>query len=59
MKLQDTFTEEGYSVSVESNTDTSFTIKFDDKFTMNVFKGEWEEIKKFIDDSIDFIENHY
>lgn len=58
MKLQDTFTEEGYDVSVESNTDTSFTIKIDDIFTMSVFKDEWEQIKKFIDDSIDFIDNH-
>jgi hypothetical protein len=58
MKLQDTFTEEGYSVLVESNTDTSFTIKFDDIYTMSVFKDEWEQIKKFIDDSIDFIDNH-
>lgn len=58
MKLQDKFTEEGYDVSVESNTDTSFTIKIDDIFTMNVFKDEWEQIKKFIDDSIDFIDNH-
>ena len=58
MKLQDTFTEEGYNISVESNTDTSFTIKIDDIFTMSVFKDEWEQIKKFIDDSIDFIDNH-
>jgi hypothetical protein len=58
MKLQDTFTEEGYDVSVESNTDTSFTIKIDDIYTMRVFKDEWEQIKKFIDDSIDFIDNH-
>lgn len=58
MKLQDTFTEEGYSVSVENNTDTSFTIKIDDIFTMSVFKDEWEQIRNFIDDSIEFIDNH-
>ena len=58
MKLQDTFTDEGYSVSVESNTDTSFTIKIDDIFTMSVFKDEWEQIRNFIDDSIEFIDNH-
>lgn len=57
MKLQDTFTEAGYSVSVESNTDTSFNIKIDD-FSLCVFKDEWEQIKKFIDDSIDFIDKH-
>lgn len=57
MKIQDIFTEAGYDVSVESNTDTSFNIKIDN-FSLCVFKDEWDQIKKFIDDSIDFIDNH-
>ena len=57
MTIKDIFTEEAYDISVEGdNFGEDFSINFDGKI-LYLSKDEWQRIKSFIDNSIDFIGN--
>lgn len=57
MTIKDIFTEEAYDISVEGdNFGENFSINFDGKI-LYLSKDEWQRIKSFIDNSIDFIGN--
>lgn len=58
MKIKNTFTEEGYEISIEGdNFGQDFYINLDGK-TLYLSKDEWQQIKSFIDNSIEFIGNN-
>jgi hypothetical protein len=58
MIIKDIFTEEAYDISVEGdNFGEDFLIHIDGK-ALRLSKDEWERIKSFIDNSIEFIGNN-
>lgn len=58
MIIKNTFTETAYEISVEGdNYGQDFYINLDDK-TLYLSKDEWQQIKSFIDNSIEFIGNN-
>ena len=58
MKTTASFTKEDYEISVETNKKNEpYSINIDGT-TLYITKDEWSQIKTFIDNSIDFIENN-
>ena len=58
MLIKEIFAEEAYDISVEGdNFGEDFIIHIDGK-TLCLSKDEWQRIKSFIDNSIDFIKNN-
>lgn len=58
MIIKDIFAEEAYDISVEGdNFGEDFIIHIDSK-ALRLSKDEWQRIKSFIDNSIEFIGNN-
>lgn len=58
MIIKNTFTETAYEISIEGdNFGEDFYINLDGK-TLYLSKDEWQQIKSFIDNSIEFIGNN-
>lgn len=58
MIIKNTFTEAAYEISIEGdNFGEDFYINLDGK-TLYLSKDEWQQIKSFIDNSIEFIGNN-
>ena len=58
MKIVKSFTKEDYEVSVETNKNNEPLSINIDGTTLYITKDEWHQIKTFIDNSIDFVENN-